>query len=131
MSLILVDTSIWIQLFNHKKKDFNHEHLFRFAVCPPIIQEVLQGFKKPEAHQQAKDGMLALPCFSNPLSLDTYLHASDLFRHGRKKWITIRSSTDCLIAAIAIENHVPILHLDRDYKQIAKFSRLEEMSSID
>jgi predicted nucleic acid-binding protein len=37
---------------------------------------------------------------------------------------TIRSSTDCLIAAIAIQNDVPVWHKDRDFTVIAKFTRL-------
>ncbi len=37
---------------------------------------------------------------------------------------TIRSSTDCLIAAIAIRNGVPVWHRDRDYDVIAKFTAL-------
>lgn len=37
---------------------------------------------------------------------------------------TIRSSMDCLIAAIAIENEVPIWHLDRDYDLLARCTAL-------
>ena len=40
------------------------------------------------------------------------------------KGITIRSGIDCLIAAIAIENDVPVWHRDRDFVEIAKYTRL-------
>jgi predicted nucleic acid-binding protein len=39
--------------------------------------------------------------------------------------VTIRSSIDCLIAAIAIENRVPVWHRDRDFSAIATYTALE------
>jgi predicted nucleic acid-binding protein len=39
--------------------------------------------------------------------------------------MTIRSSADCLIAAIAIANSIPVWHRDRDFSAIAKFTALE------
>jgi predicted nucleic acid-binding protein len=39
--------------------------------------------------------------------------------------VTIRSSVDCLIAACAIRNGLPILHSDRDFDAIARFTPLQ------
>jgi predicted nucleic acid-binding protein len=47
------------------------------------------------------------------------------FRLGRRKGCSIRSSTDCLIAAIAIDNQLPVWHRDRDFSAIAAFTSLE------
>jgi predicted nucleic acid-binding protein len=52
------------------------------------------------------------------------LQAAEIYREGRRKGHTIRSTTDCLIAAIAIENGVPMWHRDRDYDAIAKYTPL-------
>ncbi len=38
---------------------------------------------------------------------------------------TIRSPFDCLIAACAIRNGVSLLHSDRDFNTIARFTRLQ------
>ncbi len=57
--------------------------------------------------------------------MELYEEASEIFRIGRRKGMTIRSSIDCLIAAIAIENKIPVSHLDRDFKSIAQFTKLE------
>ena len=38
--------------------------------------------------------------------------------------MTIRSLTDCLIAAIAIRNDVALLHVDRDFDRLAEHTRL-------
>ncbi|MGH3262719.1 MAG: PIN domain-containing protein, partial [Trebonia sp.] len=43
-----------------------------------------------------------------------------IYRACRSLGETIRSLNDCLIAAIAIRNDVPVLHRDRDYDSIAR-----------
>lgn len=124
--MILVDTSIWIHEFSRRRKEPVDPDIFvNIATCAPIIQEILQGIRLEAAFQELKDRICALPCLDNPLSLDLFLEGADLYRSGRKRGITIRSSTDCLIAAIAIKNKIPVSHLDRDFDQIAKYSRLE------
>jgi len=72
-----------------------------------------------------REAFLAIPRVSDPLSIGTYLQAADIYRQGRRKGFTIRSSTDCLIAAIAIENRVPLWHRDRDFAAIAKYTGLD------
>ncbi|MGH3266662.1 MAG: type II toxin-antitoxin system VapC family toxin, partial [Trebonia sp.] len=43
-----------------------------------------------------------------------------IYRTCRGFGETIRAHADCLIAAIAIRNDVPVLHRDRDYDVIAR-----------
>ena len=124
--MILVDSSIWIELFNSNlfaKIDLNR--LSQLATCPPVIQEVLQGIKNEKAYSPIKEGLCALPCLGNPLTLNEYLLASDLYRLARKKGKTVRSSIDCLIAAIAINNDIPVWHKDRDFTLLADISNLK------
>jgi predicted nucleic acid-binding protein len=52
-------------------------------------------------------------------------YAINLYRHLRKKGITIRKSVDCLIASYAILEDMYILHNDSDFTQIAKESKLK------
>jgi predicted nucleic acid-binding protein len=44
--------------------------------------------------------------------------------------MAIRSSADCLIAAIAIANGIPVWHRDRDFATIARFTLLEQAQSL-
>jgi predicted nucleic acid-binding protein len=123
--VILVDTSVWIELLNGKLgARISEEQLLNFATCGPVAQEVLQGLRNNPAAGAFREMFLSLPCLNDPLPLNTFLSASEIYRLGRIKGHTIRSSTDCLIAAIAIENGVPIWHKDRDYEAIAKFTAL-------
>jgi predicted nucleic acid-binding protein len=103
------------------------DRLLEFATCAPVIQEVLQGVRNDLAHQRLKDGLLALPRIGDPVSAELYLHASDIFRLGRRQGLTIRSSVDCLIAAIALKEGLPVWHLDRDFEAIAKFTGLKTL----
>lgn len=127
--LVLVDTSVWVQIFGSKSKyKLNNDNIKSVATCPPVIQEILQGIKQDQHFSRAHDGLLALPCFGLPTQMEDYLLAADIYRTGRSKGYTIRSSVDCLIAAIAIHNQLPVMHDDRDFTTIAKFTKLKSAS---
>ena len=108
----------------------SEDELVRFVTCGPVIQEVLQGLRFHESAGPFQNSFLAIPQISMPVKLDLYLHAADLYRVGRSKGYTIRSSIDCLIAAIAIENKVPVWHYDRDFATIARYSSLQEFTRL-
>jgi len=75
--------------------------------------------------------MLAVARVSDPLPLNTFLEAARIYSLGRRQGLTIRSSTDCLIAAIAIENNVPVWHADRDFSAIARLTPLDAFERWD
>jgi len=54
----------------------------------------------------------------------TFLRAAELYKSLRKKGITIRKPVDCMIASVAIEYDIQLLHNDRDFDHIAKRSKL-------
>ena len=125
--MVLVDTSVWIEVFRQSSRvaldqnvDFDD-----VVTCLPVVQEVLQGFREESVFQQARRAMLALPIVDNPLHADTFLHATDLYRAGRRAGLTIRSGVDCLIAACALKHQIEVLHHDRDYDSIARISPLK------
>ncbi|MGK5088472.1 PIN domain-containing protein [Bdellovibrionota bacterium FG-2] len=123
--MILVDTSVWVDLLGSAKRhSLAPERMLDLATCSPVIQEVLQGIKNEKAHQRIMDGLLALPRFEDPPTTELYLEASELYRSGRRRWLTIRSSTDCLIAAIALRHRLTVWHADRDFSSLAAFTDL-------
>ena len=128
--MILVDTSIWIDLLAAKPWSVTREEDFlRFATCGPIAQEVLQGLRPGPQGDAFRAALSAMPVLSDPISLDLFLSAADIYAQGRRRGVTIRSSVDCLIAAIAIEYRIPVWHRDRDFDAIAKFTSLEALRS--
>ena len=121
--MILVDTSVWIELLGGRAEP-SADQLSQFVTCGPIVQEVLQGLRPGPDSAAFQESLLALPCLSDPLPLGLFLEAAEIYREGRRKGHTIRSPFDCLIAAIAIDNGVPIWHRDRDYDSIARYTPL-------
>ncbi len=124
--MILVDTSVWIEFFQPQRPldlaqaiDFDE-----VATCPPIVQEVLQGIRQAEAFRVARLAMLALPILESPMPIEVWLEASQLYRTARNAGITVRSATDCLIAACALRHDAEVLHRDRDYDHLARVSSL-------
>ena len=51
--------------------------------------------------------------------------AASLYRNVRALGIAIRKQNDCLIAAICINNNIPLLHNDKDFDNIAKYTSLK------
>lgn len=125
--MILVDTSIWIDFFNNKIENQKVEILDSLLknkqktlfITDIILTEILQGIREDSKYIITKNTMLSLP-FVHAKNYDTYIHAVDIYRECRKKGFTIRKTIDCLIAAIAIENNLALLHNDRDFSNIAK-----------
>jgi predicted nucleic acid-binding protein len=121
--MILVDTSVWIELLGGRAEP-TADQLSQFVTCGPIVQEVLQGLRPGRDSAAFQESLLALPCLSDPMSLGLFLDAAEIYREGRRKGHTIRSTIDCLIAAIAIDNGVPLWHKDRDYDAVARYTPL-------
>ena len=124
--MVLVDTSVWIELFR-KSSRLQSDTIVDFddvVTCLPVVQEVLQGFDAESAFTKARQAMLALPVVESPLGRDVFLQAIDLYRAARRMGVTIRSSTDCVIAVCAMRNQLELLHCDRDYDAIARISTL-------
>lgn len=126
--MILVDTSIWIEVFR-KRAPLDLEALVNFdevVTCLVVVQEVLQGIREDRAFRLARSAMNNLPHLESPLTARVFDDAVDLYRAARKRGITVRSSIDCLVAACALQHDAEVLHRDRDYEAIARISALRE-----
>ena len=124
--MILVDTSVWVDVFR-ARRPLDLEAVLDFddvVTCLPVIQEVLQGFRDEGAYRRAREAMFSLPIVESPLGDDVFSGAVDLYRNARRGGLTVRSSVDCVIAACAIRHDLEVLHRERDYVAIAQVSAL-------
>lgn len=132
MKVVLVDTSVWINVFKGIETNssvyLKNENLnISVATCPVIVQEVLQGIVSDRDYTIIANKLSNM----NTLPANAYNYAyaaANLYRELRKKGITIRKPNDCLIAIYAIQNKIPLLHDDKDFTNIAAFSDLKVLN---
>ena len=125
--MVLVDTSIWIDVFR-KPSRLRLEEVADFdeiVTCLPVIQEVLQGFDREADYRRAREAMWSLPIVEAPIGAGVIDEAVDLYRRARRAGVTVRSSVDCVIAACALRHDLTVLHVDRDFTNLARVSQLE------
>jgi predicted nucleic acid-binding protein len=122
----LVDTSVWID-FLRGTATAQVETLRALlagdqpvGAAPMIVQEVLQGAESTQRFERLQRYFAGIPCYSSVDPLATHVAAARLYLACRMAGSTPRSSNDCLIAAIAIEHGLVLLHDDRDFDVIAK-----------
>jgi predicted nucleic acid-binding protein len=119
--MVLVDTSILIGYFNglsgypYDKLDEIIDKEIPFGICNHIYQELLQGVKSEKEFQQLKEYLNTLIFYDLHQGRKSYENAALLYARCRKSGITIRSTIDLIIAEIAIENRLYLLHNDNDY----------------
>lgn len=126
--MILVDTSVWIEVLKDKTgrtvSAFRHRTGNDIIVFCRFIQlELLQG-AKDEFEWQRLDAYLTTQYYLEAVE-NTWRNAARLFFDLRKTGTTVRSPIDCCIACIAMEAQATLLHRDHDFEKIAEKSRLE------
>lgn len=127
--MILVDTTVWIDFFAGRPRPHvaTLEQLLQtgedICICGIVLAEVLQGIRSDSEYTKTKDYFESLVFL--PMIHATFLRSSQMYRALRKKGLTIRTPLDCMIASVAIEHRVPLLHNDRDFDKIANYTNLE------
>ncbi len=119
--MILVDSSVWIDFLSSSPSSAAAE-LRRmiadaepFALTGVVVTEILQGLKRDVSrleHYLSQWEML------EPKGFSTYRKAADIFRAAGAKGVSV-TTTDVLIAAIAIEHGATLFTLDQDFTRIA------------
>ena len=127
--MILVDTTVWIDFFRGTNTPGVRE-LQRIVeadedvcFCGVILTEVLQGICEDKDYAKAAaafESFLFLP-----MTQRTFARAAEIYRALRRRGTTIRNAVDCMIAAVAIEHDIPLLHNDRGFAAIAALGGLK------
>lgn len=122
--MILIDSSVWIDYFANRPTaqvsflDSYLEEREALCTCGIVLTEVLQGIKYQREYRKVRKFFEELMIL--PMDREIFLRAADIYRFLRQRGLTIRKLADCMIAAVAIENDVPLLHNDRDFNIIKK-----------
>jgi hypothetical protein len=90
-----------------------------YGICNYVYQELLQGARNEREYALLSEYLNTVPFYDMQHGKRSFENAAALYITCRKKGITIRSTVDVLIAGIAIENDVYLLHDDSDFTIIA------------
>lgn len=127
--MILVDTSVWIEIL----KDQNGDIVKAFQDRTGSEDTVLTRFNQLELLQGAR-GQKEWSLLDDYLSTQYYLEASaNTWREAariyfdlRRRGLTINSPIDCCIAQIAMEYDCLLLHRDKDFDRVSRIRKLHQ-----
>jgi predicted nucleic acid-binding protein len=132
--VIVVDSSIWIDFLNGR----NAPHVRRLStvlgaeeviVGDLMLCEVLQGLGSERAAQEVEALLRRFEIV--PMAGDAIaVAAARNFRSLRRRGITVRKTIDLLIGTWCIENRMPLLHNDGDFRPMARHLGLVEVPTI-
>ena len=127
--MILVDTSVWIEIF--KDKNGSAVKAFQewvgaenYVICRFNQLELLQG-ARDEKEWQLLDDYLSTQYYLEATD-DTWPEAARIYFELRRKGVTIKSPVDCCIAQIALEHNAILLHRDKDFEKISRVRPLAQ-----
>jgi predicted nucleic acid-binding protein len=123
--MFLVDTSVWIGYLRQSYRQpvrWFEEILDRdlpFGITGAVFHEVLQGADSEASFKKLRE-FLGSQRFYHPVDpVESHAEAAAIYFRCRRAGVTVRSTIDCWIARIAIENDLLLLHDDRDFDFIA------------
>jgi len=130
--VILADTSVWIAYFNGVDSlhcDALDQALAQgtIAIGDIMFLEILQGFRHDKDYKAAKTQLSKLDQYEL-LGHNMVETCAKNYRSLRKKGITIRSTTDVIIASFCIEKSLPLLFSDRDFLPFVQHLKLRSAS---
>jgi predicted nucleic acid-binding protein len=120
---VLVDTSAWVDYLNGQPTPAAAaiatvlEGSDDIYTCGIVVTEVFQGLRRDPGRAQLAQ-FFAQMTFLEPSGIDLYLKAAEVYRQLRERGITVRSTIDCLVVAIAAEAGCQVLARDRDIDRI-------------
>lgn len=124
---VLVDSSVWIHFLRGSGVQYQ-ERLVplimadRLATLPVIIMELLRGATAQKQYDKLHNDLKALLCFE--LTDKIWQRAYKLGFTLRQKGLNI-PLTDSVIAAVALEHDLLLLHDDKHYEMIASATSLK------
>lgn len=123
--MTFVDSSVWIDYFRGVSTPQTDKldtllETEPLAVGDIVLAEVLQGFTSQRDFNQALQ-LLASLTVIDVVSYDIAIQAARNFRLLRARGVTIRNTTDALIATRCIEDGHALLHSNRNFDPFVEF----------
>ena len=97
------------------------------GLAPVVVQEILQGARDESQWRRLQRYLLTQMILAPRDPLATHVAAARIYYDCRRRGLTVRSTLDCVVAQIALEHGVPLLHDDRDFDAIARVRALKTL----
>ncbi len=129
--MVLVDTSVWIHALRSHGNPRIQEQLRPWvvsgqtAVTEWILLELMTGLSRSERARDLLERFAPVERIS--FQPDWWAKAWNLAAVLRKRGIT-PSAADCLIATVAMESSIPLIHCDDDFEEIRRHSKLQTLN---
>ena len=127
--MVLADTSVLIGYLKglkgapYDKMDYIIDYDLPYGICNYVYQELLQSAGTEKEFRRLKEYLDTLPFYGLKYDKQSFENAALMYMGCRKKGITIRSTPDLIIAEIAIENNLHLLHDDIDFTYISRVNK--------
>lgn len=128
--MTLPDSSAWIEYLRdtgsatcNRFKELLLQNANEVMICAAVRMEVLAGAR--DGAQYVALGALLSQARDIPTLPEDFDRAAELYRRCRQRGETVRNLIDCLIAAVAIRAGFPVLHNDRDFDVLARYTELQ------
>ena len=123
--MFLVDTSVWLDFL--RGADTTRVRILKallddeavVGIAPIILQEILQGADSGQRFEKWRKYFSDLWLYVPKDPVESHVAAAWIYDACRRAGKTPRSSNNCLIAQIAIERDLILLHHDKDFDAIA------------
>ena len=127
--MILVDTSVWIEIFRDKTGNIVSAFQKTIGAKNYVLSrfnqlELLQGARNQKDWELLEDYLSTQ--YYLEASQDTWPEAARIYFELRRKNFTINSPIDCCIAQIALEHGAFLLHRDKDFEKISRIRSLKQ-----
>lgn len=126
--MILADSSAWVEYLRGTGSPVCRRMRalvvpVGLAVTEMVVMEILAGARDDLEWSTLR--RLLYRCELVPIDgLDDFEAAAAIYRACRGGGESVRRLTDCLIAAVAIRARLEVLHRDRDFDVIARYTDL-------
>ena len=96
-----------------------------FGIPLVCCQELLQGARDRREWKALHDVLCTQRLLAPRDGWAVHVAAARIYFDARRRGITLRSTVDCFIAALAIEHDGLLAHADGDYERMARVCDLE------
>jgi len=123
--MVIIDTSAWVEYFRDGEPSVVNKvdgllDLELVGVGDLVYCEIMQGIASESQRRRVSALLTSLPGF-NMVGFSIAEKAAANYRLLRSRGVAVRKTIDVIIGTFCAENHVQLVHHDRDFDLMAPY----------